>query len=143
MIAVRFEAPADRRARLARLDECLSALEDAHERDEVLVSPALAAELGRHAPCVAAGMRIADALDLVFREQERFLGSGEPSEPDDDQAGRWQLDAAEARRLTDRIKRAAHAVSLLLLEAHERGAWRALGYRSWETYVRSEFELSR
>jgi hypothetical protein len=32
---------------------------------------------------------------------------------------------------------------VLLLEAHERRAWMALGYQKWEDYVRCEFDLSR
>lgn len=53
------------------------------------------------------------------------------------------LDEREARDLTDRIKAATESLWALLLEAHERQAWRALGYETWESYVRAEFDMSR
>jgi hypothetical protein len=53
------------------------------------------------------------------------------------------VDAAKARALTERIKSATNQFCLLLLEAHERRAWVALGYGSWGEYVRSELVLSR
>ena len=49
----------------------------------------------------------------------------------------------EARALTDRIRDAAEHLWSLLAEAHERQAWRALGYDRWEDYVRAEFNMSR
>lgn len=49
----------------------------------------------------------------------------------------------DARALTDRIKNAAEQVWSLLLEAHERRAWAALGYGRWEDYVRAEFDMAR
>lgn len=49
----------------------------------------------------------------------------------------------EARDLTDRIKQHAEALWELLLEAHDRGAWRALGYSTWADYVAGEFDMSR
>lgn len=51
--------------------------------------------------------------------------------------------ADEARALTERIKDAAEAIWSLLLEAHERRAWSALGYARWEDYVRAEFDMAR
>lgn len=50
---------------------------------------------------------------------------------------------AEARAITERIKTAAEAIWSLLLEAHERHAWAALGYDRWEDYVRAEFDMTR
>lgn len=50
---------------------------------------------------------------------------------------------AQARKLTDRIKTAADQLWSLLLEAHEGGAWKALGYKNWEAYVSAEFDMSR
>lgn len=57
----------------------------------------------------------------------------------------WEspLDQAEARDLTERIRSAAKLTCILLQEAHQRRAWAALGYRSWEQYVKREFDLSR
>lgn len=53
------------------------------------------------------------------------------------------LDGPSARDLTNRIKAAADQLWRLLLEAHERRAWHVLGYRTWEDYVRVEFDMSR
>jgi hypothetical protein len=111
-------------------------------------------------------MRIADAFDLVFAEQERAMHGTS----DDLHEGRSirvtsnpraterrpdvtcgvgpgggplpGLLPAEARRLTDRIRTARHEASVLLLEAHERRAWSALGYKTWSDYVRTELRLS-
>ena len=49
----------------------------------------------------------------------------------------------EARQLTDQIRTTADALWSLLLEAHERRAWAALGYTRWEDYVATEFDMSR
>lgn len=51
--------------------------------------------------------------------------------------------ADEAREITDRIKGAAESIWSLLLEAHEKKAWAALGYTTWELYVRAEFDMGR
>lgn len=51
--------------------------------------------------------------------------------------------AEEARALTDRIKRAAHDFEQLVWEAHQRRAWKVLGFGSWNDYVRAEFTVSR
>lgn len=51
--------------------------------------------------------------------------------------------AAEARALTDRIKGHADALWALLLEAHERRAWAALGYETWSDYVFRELNIQR
>lgn len=49
----------------------------------------------------------------------------------------------EARRLTDEIKGAAERVWSLLVEAHDREAWAALGYGSWRDYATTEFGMSQ
>jgi hypothetical protein len=54
-----------------------------------------------------------------------------------------QCTEAEARALTDSIRATADALWSLLLEAHERRAWAALGYDRWEDYVATEFDMSR
>lgn len=51
--------------------------------------------------------------------------------------------AEEARELTDRIKASVEQTWALLLEAHDRHAWSALGYDRWEDYVRGEFDMAR
>ncbi len=48
----------------------------------------------------------------------------------------------EARQLTERIRSAAAALWQLLAEAHQRGAWRALGYDTFKSYVEAEFQMS-
>lgn len=53
------------------------------------------------------------------------------------------LTESEARDLTDRINRTAGDLCLLLVEAHERQAWRALGYDSWKEYAEHELQISR
>lgn len=53
------------------------------------------------------------------------------------------LTADQARTLTNDIKSSAERVYSLLLTAHERKAWAALGYHTWESYVRTEFDMSR
>jgi len=53
------------------------------------------------------------------------------------------LEEEEARTLTERIKAANRECWLLLLEAHQRRAWLALGYPSWDQYVHRELGMSR
>lgn len=53
------------------------------------------------------------------------------------------LEEAEARDLTDRIRSTAEDLWALLLEAHDRRAWRVLGYGTWAEYVHTEFGMSR
>lgn len=48
-----------------------------------------------------------------------------------------------ARVLTDRIAAAADYLWQLLAQAHDGGAWRALGYDTWGAYVDAEFDISR
>ncbi len=162
---------------LRLLDACLDELENAHERDEVAVSAALAARLHAYVPSVVPGMQITQAIHTVFREQERYLPGDGPEVESSHAAGRIRssgvggrpsaivrllskvgltgleravsgsteppLDETAARALTDEIRKASQRVPLLLLEAHERYAWTALGYTTWEQYVRAEFGLSR
>lgn len=49
----------------------------------------------------------------------------------------------EARSITDRIKVAVEATWHLIAEAYQRGAWKALGYSSWDDYCTREFGTSR
>lgn len=53
------------------------------------------------------------------------------------------MDKAEAQAITDRIRNAVDQLWSLLLEAHDRRAWRALGHTSWEAYVTTEFGMTR
>jgi hypothetical protein len=149
------------RLRIRQLDACLERLEGAHERGAVTVPDALAMVVGRYVPGLRSGMTITHAIELVMREQEPHLAySGAPrpdhrrepaapaqpdSQPFDD--GRdMAIDENGARELTERIRAAAHTahrLCSLLVEAHERRAWLALGYPTWAEYVGAEFRLSR
>lgn len=53
------------------------------------------------------------------------------------------LNESEARKLTERIKTAADDLWRLLYEAHERQAWKPLGYGTWAVYVEAEFDMKR
>jgi hypothetical protein len=156
------------RLNLRLLDACLDQLENAHERDESNLSVALAARLRPYVPTVFAGMSITEAIDIVLQRQERYLGHPEaeeelPATPARtarirDQVdprlerqldrvieppAREPLDETAARALTESIRSAGRGLCLLMLEAHDRRAWRALGYGTWERYVRREFGISR
>lgn len=48
----------------------------------------------------------------------------------------------QARRITDRIRKSTDTLAELVLEAHDREAWRALEYASWTAYVQGEFDVS-
>lgn len=55
----------------------------------------------------------------------------------------YPMDRPEAQAITDRIRKAVDGLWSLLLEAHERKAWKALGYATWEAYIKAEFDMSR
>jgi hypothetical protein len=65
------------------------------------------------------------------------------AEDGDRQPETSRLTENEARTLTRLIRERSSDLSILLLTAHKGRAWLALGYRSWEQYVRTEFSLSR
>lgn len=52
------------------------------------------------------------------------------------------LNQDEARMLTTEIQRTSVRLWLLVTEAHDRAAHFALGYESWDDYVRAEFKMS-
>jgi hypothetical protein len=148
------------RRRLRTLDACLNELENAHERGEIVLDPPLALVLQVHVADVRPGLSIAQAIELVLAEQARCMASSNADEWPVRRAapqrmsrphvtanrlpGRVEALAPDAARvLTERIKAAAGHVCLLLQEAHERRAWAALGYPTWEAYVRDEFHFSR
>lgn len=53
------------------------------------------------------------------------------------------LSEEEARTITERIKSTTNILYLLIKRAHAGKAWKALGYSSFEAYVREEFNYSR
>jgi hypothetical protein len=150
---------AERRSALHALDTCLHEMEDANERGELTVSARLVSRLRRRLGWLHAGMPLAGAIERVFAEQERYLRRAGPYGvvyPEDEEEEAlplrpgWReadpaepMGAPEARELTDRIRRGTQLVCMLLLQAHERRAWLALGYGSWERYVAEEFGLSK
>jgi hypothetical protein len=149
------------RERLRILDCCLSELETALERDEVVLSPVLAARLASVVGGLAPGIAITAAQEVVFREQEICLagrnlpiGENPTQSPDQDarlasegtaqsHESKRNLTRSEARRISERIRAGAQNLCELVFEAHRGRAWVALGYPSWEDYVREEFNLSR
>jgi hypothetical protein len=160
------ESGANRR-RLRLLDACLSVLELAHEQGQVLVPEPVAAKLRPHVAAIVPGMPITEAIEQVLRCQERYLRShlsngdrvaaarsrrpaadppAPPAVPDPPavpEPPAAPIDVAGARELTNLIRVATCHVCLLLMEAHQRRVWLALGYRTWEEYIHSEFGLSR
>lgn len=56
--------------------------------------------------------------------------------------GTRRLTREEARILTDEIRSSANRLWVLVSVAHDRGAWRALGYETWKEYVTVELGLS-
>jgi hypothetical protein len=53
------------------------------------------------------------------------------------------LSKSEAKSLTEKIRKSVDGLWSLLLEAYERKAWKALEYKTWESYVKAEFDMSR
>lgn len=53
------------------------------------------------------------------------------------------LNSEQARQITHSIRDAAEVIWILIARAHAGKAWKALGYDSWEDYVKSEFNMSR
>lgn len=54
-----------------------------------------------------------------------------------------ELTTDEARQLTATIRNAAQMLWVLIVRAHQGKAWKALGYKTWENYVKTEFDMSR
>lgn len=53
------------------------------------------------------------------------------------------LNKAQARALTERIRKHIDAAWADINAAYEGKAWKALGYATWEAYVKAEFDMSR
>src|SRR5579859_3017904 len=117
--------------RLKQLDVCLGRLEEAQERGEKAVSEVVSGSISALVPTVRSGMSISEALVATFKEQERYMCGGAASvKTGAGAAVGGQLSRDEARTLTVRIRDEGQHLSLLLAEAHDRRAWRSLGYRS-------------
>lgn len=53
------------------------------------------------------------------------------------------LTTDQAREITDAIRSTSEVLYVLLARAHAGKAWQALGYSSFQAYVREEFDMSR
>lgn len=86
--------------------------------------------------------RLVDAETMM---EAQALANRKPGLADEDrellEAGAMTKDAA--RELTDQIKATATATYVLVHRAHELKCWMALGYKSWEDYVITEFDMSK
>lgn len=94
---------------------------------------------------------ILDSIDDLLEEEdsdysfEGTLVSQEEDVDDDltlDEIASPDMDEVEAREVTEAIRSAATATYILLAQAHEGKAYKALGYETWADYVRDEFEIS-
>jgi hypothetical protein len=142
-----------RRSSLHILDACLTQLEEANERGDQRLSASLAARLDPHLPGIDPEMLVADAMNLVFKQQQQYLDSPDegdrnsltssPVAPTNTPGRAESMSRPEALVLTERIRTQGQQVCYLLWEAHQRRAWAALGYASWERYIRQEFGMSR
>ena len=54
-----------------------------------------------------------------------------------------ELDADNARALTDQIKQTVEVLWEMIAAAYHGRAWVALGYQSWDAYCDNEFQTSR
>jgi hypothetical protein len=141
------------RSAMRALDAGLKVLEDAMAQGEREVTPRVARSLAGGLPQIPVGAQISDAIEAIFREQAILMAdrSGRCNLPrsavdtsaEVDAPRPTPLGAQEARLLTQRIKAEISKVCLLVAEAHERKAWLALGYATWDDYIRSEIGYSR
>jgi hypothetical protein len=158
------DEPSGRRWRMKQLDLCLNELEEANADGNEIVSGVIAARWRQSVPQLTAGIPIVQGLDIIFRLQRdemastRGSGSIQEQEPrpivrrttggvsplsESGESNGAELDFDEASQLTEQIKSSLGHSSHLLLAAHEGRAWRALGHKTWESYVVRELGLSR
>lgn len=140
------------RGRMRVLDGCLRLLEDACAAGHRTVPLNVARLIAPHVAGVSTGMPMARAMDVVFNQQRSDLLARNTTPDQQISAANRRVGVVhptvaltrdEAEVLTARIRAGARDLSLLVLEAHERRAWRALSYRTWDSYVRAELGLSR
>lgn len=76
-------------------------------------------------------------------DSESTVLEGELIEFDDESSLEdYEMNEDQAREVTDAIRSAAAATYVLLRTAHQHKAHKALGYDTWEDYVRAEFDMS-
>lgn len=87
---------------------------------------------------------INDLTDEEFEDDVEFDETLEEVSDDFDDflANESEMSEGEAREITEAIRSAATATYILLAQAHERKAYKALGYDTWAKYVNEEFEIS-
>lgn len=95
---------------------------------------------------------ILDSIDDLIDDDEDYdLEAPEVSSDDyDDFSGdieqvivdEGDMSETEAKEITEAIRSAATATYILLAQAHEGKAYKALGYETWASYVKEEFEIS-
>lgn len=81
-----------------------------------------------------------DELDELDFDDEGNEGDVVELLSDDDLE--FEMSEAKAREITDAISAAATATYVLLAQAHQGKAYKALGYSTWADYVREEFDIS-
>lgn len=81
-----------------------------------------------------------DELDELDFDEEGTEGDVVDLLSDDDLE--FEMSEAKAREITDAIRAAATATYVLLAQAHEGKAYKALGYDTWADYVREEFDIT-
>jgi hypothetical protein len=54
-----------------------------------------------------------------------------------------QMGKLEAQLITRKIKESHERTLEMLVEAHDRGAWKAMGYDSWGKYTEAEFDFKQ
>lgn len=79
--------------------------------------------------------------ELELPEDDSDDESDELDLIDDDELA-LEMSEGKAREVTDAIRAAASATYVLLSQAHEGRAHKALGYATWADYVNTEFDIS-
>jgi hypothetical protein len=138
----------DKRDRMHRLDACLEQLEAANLGSANRVPSHVAMAFAPDVPGLTDGMRVSEAINLVFSAQDSLMhghleeqrAAPEAVQPE---KGGGQLSQTQAQSLTDEIRAALGNACIPLFAAHMGKAWRALGYKTWARYVHAEFGLSR
>lgn len=85
---------------------------------------------------------MADLLEIIDDMENEDDGSFEEVLEGELVVDSGDMNIEEAQQITNAIKSSVTATYLLIAEAHERQAYKALGYSTWAEYVKEEFEIS-
>lgn len=96
------------------------------------------------------GVFMSDILDSIddlvdddeLDYEEEFSFDEEAESLDTLLENEGDMSEQQAREITEAIRSAATATYILLAQAHEGKAFKALGYSTWADYVKEEFEIS-